>query len=347
MRSKWIKTAIGTGLLTVGALQAEILYEKDGIALEGAVRLVVRNAATCHVLEENETPETYEATKANDGRPLHVWRLDYGALNASSKALSNLTAHFQIEAEWPPCTNWTGLGQYPGPVRWASSFETLQRRGGMQPAELATATTYVLAIDGQEPRFRNWQVNFQFGPVTAATDPAPGPPAAVESERTLALLPSCEGLEFPASVEGCWTQFSEPPDCRFWNTRWIVESDCTLVWTGGCERGLASGDGVLTRSWDESLIVTEKGRFRNGRKQGHWVERNQSPETWPAYEEGPYVDGMRSGRWAEGHEWDDGWRRQEGDYVDNKMHGRWVDRSSDRESYFTYWNHGKQVSKPR
>ena len=71
-------------------------------------------------------------TKANHGRALHVWRLDYGALNASGKALSLLTAHFRLEAEWPPCTNWTGLGQYPGPVQWAGSFETLQRMGGLE-----------------------------------------------------------------------------------------------------------------------------------------------------------------------------------------------------------------------
>ena len=120
-----------------------------------------------------------------------------------------------------------------------------------------------------------------------------------------------------------------------------------MVSTGGCEGGLASGEGVLTRSWDDSLIVTEKGRSRNGRIQGHWVERDQGSETLPGYEEGPYVDGMRHGRWAEGHEWDDGWRRREGDYVDNRMHGRWLDRSSDGRTDFIYWNQGKQVPKPR
>ena len=110
---------------------ADTLYEEQGVILKGTVRLVGRNAATCQVLEEHESPETYAATKANHGRPLHAWRLEYGALNPSGTALSNLTAHFQIEAEWPPCTNWIGLGQYSGPGQWAGSFETLQRTGGL------------------------------------------------------------------------------------------------------------------------------------------------------------------------------------------------------------------------
>ena len=127
-----IRTLIAALAVTTAPAGADTLYEDNGISLEGSVRMVARNAATCQVLEENETPETYEAIKANHGRPLHVWRLDYGALNASGKALSNLTAHFQIEAEWPPCTNWKGLGQYPGPVQWAGSFETIQRTVGLE-----------------------------------------------------------------------------------------------------------------------------------------------------------------------------------------------------------------------
>ncbi|MCY4593863.1 MAG: hypothetical protein OXC19_03575 [Bryobacterales bacterium] len=148
MSMGWIKTAIAAGLLTAGSLPAETLYEQDGITLEGSVRLVHRAAATCQVLAENESPETYEATKANHGQPLHVWRLDYGALNASGKALSNLTAHFQIEAEWPPCTNWTGLGQFPGPVQWASSFETIQRTGSSR----GSATGRSISSSAQLPR---------------------------------------------------------------------------------------------------------------------------------------------------------------------------------------------------
>ena len=48
---------------------AATLFEREGVSLEGTVRLVGRNAASCQVLEENETPETYEATKAYHGQP--------------------------------------------------------------------------------------------------------------------------------------------------------------------------------------------------------------------------------------------------------------------------------------
>ena len=224
MNAPQTRLALATALLAAAG-QGEVLYEKEGGALSGSVRMIHRDAAICQVLEASESPEAYKQTKANHGRSLHVWRLDYGVLNASGQSLSDLTAHFQIEAQWPPCTNWTGLGQYPGPVQWAGSFETIQRTAGVRPGEEATATAYVLAFDGQEPGLSRWQVDFRFGPVTAATEPAPEPAATVDPEPAPALLPSCEGLEFPASVEGCWTQFSEPPECRFWNTRWIVESD--------------------------------------------------------------------------------------------------------------------------
>lgn len=127
MRRIWIKTGMATGLLTASVLHAEILYERDGIALEGSVRMAGRNAATCQVLAENESPEAYEAAKAHHGRPLHVWRVDYSAFNGSGKPLSQITAHFRVQSEWPPCTNWTSLARYPGPVQWAGSFETLQR----------------------------------------------------------------------------------------------------------------------------------------------------------------------------------------------------------------------------
>ena len=167
MMRSWIKIGIAVGLLTAGGLPAETLYEKDGIALEGSVRMAGRNAATCQVLAESESAEAYEQNKAHHGRPLHVWRVDYSAFNGSGKPLSQITAHFRIQSEWPPCTNWTGLAQYPGPVQWAGSFETLQRTGGLEPGGEAVATLYVLAIDGEQPRFANWQVDFRFGETAA------------------------------------------------------------------------------------------------------------------------------------------------------------------------------------
>ena len=117
------------------------LYRQDGISLEGSIPMVHRNAAICQVFEENESAESYERTKNNYGRSLHVWRLDDSGLNGSGQPLSDVTAHFQIEAEWLPCTNWTRLGQFPGLVQWAGSFETIQLTGGLQAGGEAAATT--------------------------------------------------------------------------------------------------------------------------------------------------------------------------------------------------------------
>ena len=262
------------------------------------MRLVGRNAATCQVLEENETSETYEATKAYHGQPLHVWRLDYGTLNASGKALSNLTAHFQIEAEWPPCTNWTGLGQYPGPVQWASSFETIQRTGGMQPAELATATAYVLAIDGQHPRFSRWQLDFRFSAVTgtaAGTPPPVRPPPEPEPSR--GPEPICD-FETPGKWDNCWYGLASPADCYAWIG--IGDWPGDPKWTGDCIDGLASGAGsLIVKGWhgitEEEKEWRSTGTFRNGKKHGHWVDTRI--DGWTG--EGPYVDGKRHGRWID------------------------------------------------
>ena len=92
------------------SVQAEVLYEKDGVQLRGTARIVARNAATCHVLEESHTEARYEELKGNDGQPLHVWQLEYSAHNQTGKALSYLRADFVIESAYPPCTNWTGEG---------------------------------------------------------------------------------------------------------------------------------------------------------------------------------------------------------------------------------------------
>lgn len=68
MTTSRIKTWIAAGLLTASATLGETLCEKDGISLEGAVRMVHRNAATCQVLAENASSESYERTKANYGK---------------------------------------------------------------------------------------------------------------------------------------------------------------------------------------------------------------------------------------------------------------------------------------
>ena len=51
---------------------AEVLYDREGIQLQGSARIVSRNAATCNVLEEKYSPEEYERLQANQGQAPHV-----------------------------------------------------------------------------------------------------------------------------------------------------------------------------------------------------------------------------------------------------------------------------------
>ena len=68
------------------------------------------------MLEEKYSPEEYEKLKANQGRPLHVWQLDMSVHNNTDKPLDFLSADFNIESPWPPCTNWSGEGRGGGPA---------------------------------------------------------------------------------------------------------------------------------------------------------------------------------------------------------------------------------------
>ena len=293
------RLALAAALLAA-ATQGEVLYEKEGVALSGSVRMIHREAAICQILEESESREAYEQTKANHGRPLHVWRLDYSALNGSGKPLSGLTAHFEIEAQWPPCTNWTGLGQYPGPVQWAGSFETIQRPAGMRPGEEAAATAYVLAFDGQPPRFGRRQVTYRFGaatppaPEVSEASPVPSPASAAEvqpAQRPVVPQPTCPGME---PLEPCWRELDNEPGCYLWD---VAVPNQHVVWDGDCGGGLVSGPGTLRETWRWAGGGTgwyeETGVMRDGKRHGRWEGRGDQGSG-----EGEYVDGQQEGRWV-------------------------------------------------
>ena len=333
MRTSWTRSWIAAALLAAAAAPAATLYEKDGITLDGSVRMVHRNAATCQILAESESPESYERTKANHGRPLHVWRLDYSALNGSGKSLSDLRAHFQIEAEWPPCTNWTGLGQYPGPVQWAGSFETIQRPGGMQPGEEAATTAYVLAIEGQPPRFGRRQVTYRFGAGAPSDPQAPSPPApsaspapAVQPEPAIPL-PTCTGMEAGAK---CWLELTNQPGCYAWTEHFF--SHQRFSWTGDCDQGVPNGSGTLRETWRWGSGGTgwyeATGHMRDGKEHGRWVGRGDQGSN-----EGEYADGQREGHWIHRYHPADvssgSHSVEEGRYANGKKEGRWVVRWND------------------
>ena len=118
---------VGSWVFGGSSLQAEILYDRYGIQLLGTARIITYNAATCHVLKESLPESRYEELKAHDGQPLHVWQLDYAVRNGTERGLSYLRADFDVESEYPPCSNWTG----EGPGNSATGSERYSRPGAM------------------------------------------------------------------------------------------------------------------------------------------------------------------------------------------------------------------------
>ena len=190
MQACWTRLWIVASLLAAAA-QGETLYQRDGITLEGTVRIAARGDAVCQVLESHHSPDVYERMKPNHGQPLDVWRLDFAARNGSGRPLEHLTAHFNIASEWPPCTTWKWPGgKYPEIVLWASSVEVLQKPYGMAPDDEVSDTVFVLTFHDRQPTFERWQVDYRF---EAGTDPGEGKrtggPAWRKSSAAAAGLP--------------------------------------------------------------------------------------------------------------------------------------------------------------
>ncbi len=176
MKVAWAATVVGI------VAHAETLYDQEGIQLQGTARVVTYAASICRVLEERHSETEYEEMQANHGRPLHVWQLDFSAYNGTGKALSYLKAGFEIESEWPPCTNWSGpSGSYSKPVLWAGSFQLLQKPGGMEPGEVVRDTIFLLVFHEHQPVFKRWGVNFGLAEAGGRkTDADPARPAPVQ-----------------------------------------------------------------------------------------------------------------------------------------------------------------------
>ena len=154
---------------------AEVLYDREGIQLQGTARIVSRNAATCNVVEEQYSSEEYEKLKANQGRPLHVWQLDMSVHNNTGKPLDFLSADFNIESPWPPCTNWSGEGPGGGPagefvdaeghpkrLTWADTLKVLSMPYGMRVGQVERDTVFLSVFHEDRPVFKNWSVDFTF-----------------------------------------------------------------------------------------------------------------------------------------------------------------------------------------
>ena len=356
--------AVAMLLLIATTGQARRLMELDGIELRGTARVLTYGAATCHVLEEKYSAEDYERLKDNEGQPLDLWQLDFSVYNGSGKALDHLIARYSIEAEWPPCTNWSQTVDYPGPVSWADDAGSIQRGGTPQvvaPGETVTKAIYIIAYHTDEPRFARWSVDYNFAEGTHAapeTQPAQtqaAPRAELPPSQTQTDAPplsQASGLPSGISAgdtcagkpeeSACWLELDTPPGCYLWLT--TLRENMTTTWSGECANGLAEGAGELFHVWgsEQDNTMTGTGQFRQGKQHGPWNIHNFVDTIDYKFDEnddyvafirksktefkGNFVDGKEHGQWVRRS--DDG-SVEEGPYVDGKAHGHWVFREAD------------------
>ena len=162
-------------LVLFAALAAEghgrQLLEIDGVELRGDAQLVLSGGGTCNVLVSDTS---YEERKQHHGTPMDIWRLDFSVHNGSGRWLDHLIARYEIESEWPECTNWDGpdAGAFRQSVEWANSNGHIQESGRnvVAPDRTLTATHLLIVLRGDpQPRFSNWSMDFDFAA-------APSPP---------------------------------------------------------------------------------------------------------------------------------------------------------------------------
>ena len=117
----------------------------------------------------------------------------------------------------------------------------------------------------------------------------------------------------------CWMEIENHPGCYTWNP--ALRPDETVTWSGECAGGLAHGTGSRKwRTWFGNVIGT--GELRAGKPHGRWTMRAARPGESDYFEEGPFVDGKKHGHWIEREESDE----REGSYVNGKRNGRWTIR---------------------
>ena len=198
--------------LPAGA-QGQRLLEIDGIELRGEAQLVMSGGGTCNVLESDTA---YEARRENDGAPMDIWQLDFTVRNGSGRWLDHLITRFQIESEWPDCTNWDGpeAGEFPQNIEWADSIGHIQESGRnvVSPGQTLTETRFLIVLRGDpEPRFSNWSLDFDFAAAQqppASQSGAPGsaaatPTATAEQETVFwqSIMNSTNPAEFEVYLE--------------------------------------------------------------------------------------------------------------------------------------------------
>ena len=208
------------GLVLFSLLAADTrgqqLLEVDGIELRGNAALALSGGGRCNVLESDTQ---YEAKKENHGAPMDIWRLDLSVLNGSGRWLDHLIARYQIESEWPECTNWDGpeAGALPRNIEWATAAGHIQKSGRnvVAPGQTVTETRFFIVLRGDaEPHFANWSLDFDFAvappadSVTGATEPPAAPQvSAATAEQETVFWQSIADSATPAEFEAYLSQF--------------------------------------------------------------------------------------------------------------------------------------------
>ena len=239
---------------------AQRLLEIDGIELLGKAQLVMSGGGTCNVLESDTA---YEARRENDGAPMDIWQLDFSVRNGSGRWLDHLIARFQIESEWPECTNWDGpaAGTFQ-PLEWADSIDFIQESGRnvVSPGQMLTETKYFIGLQGDPPpRFSSWSVDFDF-----AVNPPPAGTAAGASDS-------------PASASG-----QLPPDIQA--DRYLRQAE-QAVRDGDVATALAAMERLEALQQDYGLEPPPEDHYRyaqaweaaGGRRIGRWRPRSALP----------------------------------------------------------------------
>ena len=354
----------GLGLTALDA-DAQRLLSLEGIELRGTVRVVEFGAGVCNVIEGSETAVEYERKRANHGQPLDIWQVDVAVYNGSGRWLDHVAARYQVEAAWPPCTNWSEppAGRYPA-LEWAGAAGHIQESGRnvVAPRETLSVTHFIIVFHEDEaPKFENWTLQYELGELPAVAvdasagrssmapqaetrgDPATGRGSArarnTGSTRDFGGEDTCAGQSQGAS---CWMELADQPQCYVWNPNF--QSGEIVTWTAECSNGLAQGIGTLRWTHDGGE-ASSQGLLSDGQRAGHWVVRsangNESEGRYVAGEreghwvvrypsgavgEGPYRAGQLEGDWV--FRYADG-RVDEGPYVAGEREGYWVEQRPD------------------
>ena len=184
------------------------LLEIEGIELYGEVQLVQAGGGICNVLESDTG---YDRRKQNDGAPMDIWRIDFTVRNRSGRWLDHLIANFEVESEWPECTNWdipdsaTLTSHFSTLVEWAGTSGFIQETGFnvVAPHESLIETRLLVVLRGDpDPWFSRWSVvDYRFAANPPRITGVPPPEDVEAANRPPWEGPNAAALPIPRKVE--------------------------------------------------------------------------------------------------------------------------------------------------